>query len=111
MNAKQLSRCTNSNSRYSHIVADMLHPAGYWIAIKMGGRKVPHRRVKAAMQAAKREYPHCDVYFRHGGTLVTTEIAADWQQYTSANGYWWPAQAKWAKKAARTAAKINGMGE
>jgi len=110
MNAKQISRCMSSNSRHSSIVADVRHPAGHWVAVKMGGRKVSHRRVKAAMQAAKREYPHCEVFFRHGGTLITTELAADWQQYTSANGYWWPAQAKWAARAANTASRINSAG-
>ena len=107
MNYKQLSRCMSSNSRNGHIVADALHPAGHWVAIKMGGRKVSHRRVKAAMKAAKREYRGCAVFFRHGGTLVTAEIASDWQQYTSANGYWWPAMAKWAARASRVAARIN----
>ena len=107
MNAKQLSRCMSSNSRSGHIVADVRNPSGNWVAIKMGGDRISHRRVKAAMKAAKREFPHCEVYFRHGGTMITTDLAADWQQYTADNGYWWPNQAKWAARAARTAARIN----
>ena len=110
MNAKQLARCMSSNSRNGHIVADALHPAGHWVAIKMGGRKVSHRRIKAAMKAAKREWPEVAVFFRHGGTLVTAEIASGWQQFTAANGYWWPGLAKWAKKAAKTASLINESG-
>lgn len=111
MNAKQLSRCMSSNYRHSNIVADVRHPAGHWVAVKMGGRKVSHRRVKAAMQAAKREYPHCEVFFRHGGVLVTSDLAADWQHHTAYNGYWWPKLAKWVAKAAKTASRINEMGE
>ena len=49
------------------------------------------------------------MFFRHGGTLVTAEIASDWQAHTAANGYWWPAMAKWAAKAARTASRINAV--
>ena len=107
MNAKQLARCMSSNSRNGHIVADALHPAGHWVAIKMGGRKVSHRRVKAAMKAAKREWPEVNVFFRDGGTLVTPELAADWQQHNASHGYWWPKLAKWAAKAAKTASRIN----
>ena len=107
MNYKQLSRCMSSNSRNGHIVADALHPAGHWVAIKMGGRKVSHRRVKAAMKAAKREWPEVNVFFRDGGTLVTPELAADWQQHNASHGYWWPGLAKWAAKAAKTASRIN----
>ena len=108
MNAKQLTRCIQRSDRNFHVVADILHPQGCKIAIKMGGRRVSHRRVKAAMQAAKREWTHTSVFFRDGGTMITPELAADWQQHTAANGYWWPGLAKWAKKAAKTAAKING---
>ena len=107
MNYKQLTRCTQRGGRNFHVVADILHPAGHWVAVKMGGRKVSHRRVKAAMKAAKREYRGCAVFFRHGGTLVTAEIASGWQQYTAANGYWWPKLAKWAAKAARVSTRIN----
>ena len=107
MNYKQLARCMSSNSRNGHIVADVRHPAGHWVAVKMGGRKVSHRRVKAAMKAAKREYRGCAVFFRHGGTLVTSEVAADWQQHNASHGYWWPAMARWAARAARVAARIN----
>ena len=111
MNYKQLNRCIQRTDRNYHVVADLQHPAGHFVSIKMAGRHISHRRIKAAMQAAKREYPHLDVFFRDGGTLVTPELAADWQQHTAANGYWWPKLAKWAAKAAKTAAKINGMEE
>ena len=111
MNTKQLTRCTQRTDRNYQIVADIIHPQGCKVAIKMGGRKVSHRRIKAAMQAAKTAWPEVDVFFRHGGTLVTAEIASGWQQHTAANGYWWPAMAKWAAKAAKTANKINGMGK
>ena len=111
MNYKQLTRCTQRTDRNYQIVADIMHPQGCKVAIKMGGRKVSHRRIKAAMQAAKTAWPEVDVFFRHGGTLVTAEIASGWQQHTAANGYWWPAMAKWAAKAAKTANKINGMGK
>lgn len=111
MNYKQLTKCTQRGGRNFHVVADIIHPQGCKVAIKMGGRKVSHRRIKDAMKAAKREWPEVAVFFRDGGTLVTAEIASDWQQYTAANGYWWPAMAKWAAKAAKTANKINGMGE
>ena len=107
MNAKQLARCMSSNSRSGHIVADVLRPEGHWVAVKMGGRKVSHRRVKAAMKAAKSAWPEVSVFFRHGGTMVTAEIASGWQQYTAANGYWWPRLAKWAAKAARVSTRIN----
>lgn len=107
MNYKQLSRCMSSNSRNGHIVADVLRPEGHWVAVKMGGRKVSHRRVKAAMKAAKSAWPEVSVFFRHGGTMVTAEIASGWQQYTAANGYWWPRLAKWAAKAARVSTRIN----
>lgn len=107
MNYKQLSRCTQRGGRNFHVVADIIHPQGCKVAIKMGGRKVSHRRIKVAMQAAKTAWPEVDVFFRHGGTLVTAEIASDWQQYTSANGYWWPKLAKWAAKAARVSTRIN----
>lgn len=111
MNYKQITKCTQRGGRNYHVVADIIHPQGCKVAVKMGGRKVSHRRVKAAMKAAKREWPEVSVFFRDGGTLITSEVAADWQQYTAANGYWWPRMAKWAAKAARIAAKINGMGE
>lgn len=111
MNAKQLARCIGSNSRNGHVVADIRHQSGHFVSIKMGGRRISHRRVKAAMQAAKREWPHTSVFFRDSGTMITPELAADWQQHTSANGYWWPGLKKWAARAARTAVKINGMGE
>lgn len=107
MNHKQLSRCTQRGGRNFHVVADIIHPQGCKVAIKMGGRKVSHRRIKVAMQAAKTAWPEVDVFFRHGGTLVTAEIASDWQQYTAANGYWWPRLAKWAAKAARVSTRIN----
>ena len=107
MNYKQLTKCTQRGGRNGHIVADVRHPAGHWVAVKMGGRKVSHRRIKAAMKAAKREWPEVAVFFRHGGTLVTAEIASGWQQYTAANGYWWPSLAKWADRASRVAARIN----
>ena len=109
MNYKQLTKCTQRGGRNGHVVADILHPDGHFMSIKMGGRKVSHRRIKAAMKAAKREYRGCAVFFRHGGTLVTAEIASDWQAHTAANGYWWPAMAKWAAKAARTASRINAV--
>jgi len=111
MNYKQLNRCIQRTDRNYHVVADLQHLAGHFVSIKMGGRRISHRRIKAAMQAAKREWPHTSVFFRDGGTLVTPELAADWQAHTAANGHWWPGLAKWAKKAAKTAAKINGMGE
>jgi len=107
MNYKQLARCTKRGGRNYQIVADIIHPQGCKVAIKMGGRKVSHRRVKAAMKAAKSAWPEASVFFRHGGTLVTTEIADEWQKHTAANGYWWPAMAKWAKRAAKTASRIN----
>ena len=110
MNYKQLTKCTQRGGRNGHVVADILHPDGHFMSIKMGGRKVSHRRIKAAMKAAKREYRGCAVFFRHGGTLVTAEIASGWQQFTAANGYWWPGLAKWAKKAAKTASLINESG-
>lgn len=111
MNHKQLTRCIQRTDRNYHVVADLLHLSGHFVSIKMGGRHISHRRVKAAMQAAKRQWPHTSVFFRDGGTLVTPEIAAEWQQHTAANGYWWPGLARWAKKAAKTAVKINGMEE
>lgn len=107
MNYKQLSRCAQRGGRNFHVVADIIHPQGCKVAIKMGGRKVSHRRIKVAMQAAKTAWPEVDVFFRHGGTLVTPELAADWQAHTAANGYWWPRMAKWAAKAAKTASRIN----
>ena len=107
MNTKQLTRCTQRGGRNFHVVADIVHPQGCKVAIKIGGRKVSHRRVKAAMKAAKAEWPEVSVFFRDGGTLITPEVAADWQQHTAANGYWWPAMAKWASRAARVSASIN----
>jgi len=107
MNAKQLARCTKRGGRNYQIVADILHPQGCKVAIKMGGRKVSHRRVKAAMKAAKSAWPEVSVFFRHGGTLITSEVAADWQQHNASHGYWWPAMAKWAARASRVAARIN----
>ena len=107
MNYKQLTRCTQRTDRNGHIVADIIHPQGCKVAIKMGGRKVSHRRIKAAMQAAKTAWPEVDVLFRHGGTLVTAEIASDWQQHNASHGYWWPKLAKWAARAARVAARIS----
>ena len=107
MNAKQLARCLK-NARHTHVVADILHPAGHFMSIKMGGRRISHRRIKVAMVAAKREWPHTDVFFRDGGTMITPELAAEWQALTAANGYWWPKLAKWTMKAAKTATKING---
>lgn len=109
MNAKQINRAQKNTRGY--VVADILYPAGHFAVIKMVGRHISHRRIKAAMQAAKREWPHTNVFFRDGGTMVTPELADGWQQFTAANGYWWPKLAKWAKKAAKTAAKINGMGD
>lgn len=106
MNAKQLARCTNRGGRNFIVVADIMLPQGS-VAIKMGGRKVSHRRVKAAMKAAKAAWPEASIYFRDGGTLITNELAADWQQHTAANGHWWPKLAKWAAKAARVSARIN----
>lgn len=111
MNAKQINRAIKKNTRNGHVVADLQHPAGHFVSIKMVGRHISHRRIKAAMQAAKREWPHTNVFFRDGGTLVTPELAADWQHHTAYNGYWWPKLAKWVAKAAKTAVKINGMGE
>ena len=107
MNTKQLTRCTQRGGRNYQIVADIMHPQGCKVAIKMGGRKVSHRRIKAAMQAAKTAWPEVDVLFRHGGTLVTAEIASGWQQHNASHGYWWPKLAKWAARAARVAARIN----
>lgn len=107
MNTKQLARCIQRTDRNYHVAADILHPQGCKVAIKMGGRKVSHRRVKAAMQAAKREWPEVSVFFRDGGTLITSEVAADWQAHTAASGYWWPGLAKWAAKAARVSTRIN----
>lgn len=107
MNTKQLARCTQRGGRNFHVVADILHPQGCKVAIKMGGRKVSHRRVKAAMKAAKSEWPEVSVFFRDGGTLITEEVAADWQQHNASNGYWWPKLAKWASRAARVADRIN----
>jgi len=83
VNTKQLTRCTQRTDRNYQIVADIMHPQGCKVAIKMGGRKVSHRRIKAAMQAAKTAWPEVDVFFRHGGTLVTAEIASGWQQHRS----------------------------
>ena len=107
MNYKQLTRCTQRGGRNFHVVADILHPAGHWVAVKMGGRKVSHRRIKVAMQAAKTAWPEVAVFFRHGGTLITSEVAADWQQHNASHGYWWPKLARWAAKAARVSTRIN----
>ena len=107
MNTKQLARATQRGDRNVHVVADILHPQGCKVAIKMGGRKVSHRRVIAAMKAAKSAWPEVSVFFRDGGTLITQEVATDWQQHTAANGHWWPKLAKWAAKAARVSARIN----
>ena len=113
MNHKQITRCIQRADRNYVIIADCIRNDGCPISLKMGGYKsrISHRRVKAAMQAAKAAFPGADVFVRDGGTLVTPEVAAEWQQHTAANGYWWPGLAKWAKRAASTAAKINGMGE
>lgn len=78
MNYKQLNRCIHRTDRNYHVVADILNPAGHFVSIGMGGRKVSHRRVKAAMKAAKQEWPDASVFFRDGGTLITAELAADW---------------------------------
>lgn len=107
MNTKQLARCTQRGGRNFHIVADILYPQGCKVAIKIGGRKVSHRRVKAAMKAAKAAWPEVSVFFRDGGTLITSEVAADWQQHNASHGYWWPKLAKWAAKAARVSTSIN----
>ena len=107
MNTMQINRCIQRTDRNYHVVADIRHPAGHWVAVKMGGRKVSHRRVKATMKAAKREWPEVNVFFRDGGTLVTPELAADWRQHNASHGYWWPAMAKWAARASRVAARIN----
>lgn len=107
MNTKQLARATQRGGSNFHVVGDILHPQGCKVAIKMGGRKVSHRRVKAAMKAAKAAWPEASIFFRDGGTLITKELAADWQQHTAANGNWWPKLAKWAAKAARVSARIN----
>lgn len=107
MNTMQINRCIQRTDRNYHVVADMLHPAGHFVSIKMGGRRISHRRIKAAMQAAKTAWPEVDVFFRDGGTLVTPELAADWRQHNASHGYWWPGLAKWAAKAAKTASRIN----
>lgn len=113
MNHKQIARCIQRTDRNYVIIADCIRNDGCPISLKMGGYKsrISHRRVKAAMQAAKRHLQCSAVLFRDSGTLITPEVAAEWQQHTAADGHWWPGLAAWAKKAAKTAAKINGMGE
>ena len=111
MNIQQLTRAISSNRSNGHVIADLLHPAGYPISLKMGGRKVSFRRQKAALKAAKTAWPAMQVFFREGGTLLTPELAEDWQQHNASHGYWWPALAKWAAKAARTAERINAQEE
>lgn len=109
MNTKQLARATQRGGSNFHVVGDILHPQGCKVAIKMGGRKVSHRRVKAALKAAKAEWPEAGVFFRNSGTLITSAVAADWQQHNASRGYWWPRLAKWAARAARVADRINGV--
>ena len=111
MNAKQLARCIHRTDRNYMVVADVfVRDGGCPISLKMGGYKsrISHRRVKLTMKAAKAAWPEVSVFFRDGGTLVTAEVAADWQQHNAGHGYWWPKLAKWAARAARVSARING---
>ena len=109
MNYKQLARCTKRGGRNYQIVADIIHPKdGHFRVHQNGwpqGLPPPHQsRYEGQNRMAWVQRSSVTA-----GHWSQPRLLPDWQAHTAANGYWWPAMAKWAAKAARTASRINAV--